>query len=56
MGKQILITLAIVVALFLVLAFPRYLSGSDNWLVDTLNWVIPVGLGYFLGYGQGRKN
>ena len=37
------------------LASYRYYIGVDNWVEETLNWVIPAAVGYFLGYGQAQK-
>lgn len=56
MGKQILTSLGWTAILFVLMALIKYFTGVDNWLVDTLDWVIPSGVGYFLGYGQGRRD
>ncbi len=56
MGKQILTTLGWTVILFVILAALKYFKGVDGWLMETLNWVIPSAVGYFLGYGQARSD
>ena len=54
--KQIVNTIGWTVILFVLLATYRYFTGVDNWLEETLNWVIPSTVGYFLGYGQANKD
>ena len=54
MGKQIVSTLVWTVILFILLGALKYFTGVDGWLEETLNWVIPSAVGYFLGYGQAR--
>ena len=44
------------VIVFAILASYRYYIGVDNWVEETLNWVIPAAVGYFLGYGQAQKD
>ena len=56
MGKQILTTLRWTVILFVLLAALKYFTGVDGWLMETLDWVIPSAVGYFLGYGQARRD
>ena len=56
MGKQILTTLGWTVIVFVLLAGGEYFTGVDGWLMETLNWVIPSAVGYFLGYGQARRD
>lgn len=56
MGKQILRTLEWTVIVFVLLAGVKYFTGVDGWLMETLNWVIPSAVGYFLGYGQARRD
>ena len=56
MGEQILTTLGWTVILFVILAALKYFTGVDGWLMETLNWVIPSAVGYFLGYGQARRD
>ena len=56
MDKQTLTTLSWATILFILLAAVKYFEGVDDWLMETLNWVIPSAVGYFLGYGQARRN
>lgn len=56
MGEQILTTLGWTVILFILLGALKYFTGVDCWLVETLNLVIPSAVGYFLGYGQARRD
>lgn len=56
MGKQILTTLGWTVIFFVLLAGMKYSTGVDGWLMETLNWIIPSAVGYFLGYGQARRD
>lgn len=56
MGKQILTTLGWTVIFFVLLPGMKYSTGVDGWLMETLNWVIPSAVGYFLGYGQARRD
>lgn len=56
MGEQISTTLVWAVILFVLLAALKYFTGVDGWLMETLNWVIPSAVGYFLGYGQARRD
>ncbi len=53
--KQIVNTIGWTVIVFAILASYRYYIGVDNWVEETLNWVIPAAVGYFLGYGQAQK-
>lgn len=55
MGKQILATLVWTIISFVLLAAIKYFIGVDGWLMETLNWVVPSAVGYFLGYGQARR-
>ena len=52
--KQIVNTIGWTVIVFAILASYRYYIGVDNWVEETLNWVIPAAVGYFLGYGQAQ--
>lgn len=54
--KQIVNTIGWTVIVFAILASYRYYIGVDNWVEETLNWVIPAAVGYFLGYGQAQKD
>ncbi len=54
MGKQILATIVWAVITFIILAAVKYFTKVDSWLMNTLNWVVPSAVGYFLGYGQAR--
>ena len=54
--RQIVNTIGWTVILFVLLAVGKYLAGIDCWLEETLNWVIPAAVGYFLGYGQAHKD
>ena len=56
MGRQIVTTIGWATILFVLLAVIKYFTGVDGWLMETLNWVIPSAVGYFLGYGQARKD
>ena len=56
MDKQTLTTLSWATILFILLAAVKYFEGVDDWLMETLNWVIPSAVGYFLGYGQARRD
>lgn len=50
MKKQILLPILYAVSLFIFLAALKFSSGMDAWLDDTLEWVIAVLVGYFIGY------
>lgn len=54
--KQIVNTIGWTVIVFALLASYRYYIGVDNWVEETLNWVIPAAVGYFLGYEQAQKD
>ena len=56
MYKRILNTVGwTAVALVVVAAF-KYFLGVNNWIEETLNWVIPAGSGFFFGYGTAQKD
>lgn len=56
MGKQILTTLVWTITFFVILATLSYLIGVNDWLMETLDETITVAIGFFLGYGQARRN
>ena len=43
--KQIVNTIGWTVIVFAILASYRYYIGVDNWVEETLNWVIPAAVG-----------
>ncbi len=55
MSKRILSTICWTVILFLFLAVTRFCVDSENWLKETIDWVIPAAIGYFIGYGHGHR-
>ena len=55
MSKQILKTLELAVIVFVILAAWNYFTRVDSWLVETLNWVIPLAVGYSFGYVDVRR-
>ena len=56
MGKCILYTVVFTVTLFVIFAAQRYFTGDEDWLIETLEWVIPSAVGYFLGYWQAHRD
>ena len=56
MGKCILNTIVWTVILFVLLAALKYFTGVEDWLMKTLEWVIPSAVGYFLGYWQAQRD
>ena len=57
MTKQVVKTIVWTVIVFLILAaYKGIVAGSDNWLEETLYWVIPSAIGYFFGYGQAHRD
>ena len=37
------------IGLFIILGTVNYLRVNNNWLEETLTWVIPATVGYFCG-------
>lgn len=56
MGRQILTTLMWTAILFVLCAVFSYFTKGGEWLAKTLEWVIPSAVGFFLGYGQAKRN
>ena len=56
MGKAILNTIGFTVIVFVPLAAIKYFTGVEDWLMKTLEWVIPSASGYFLGYWQAQRD
>ena len=56
MGKQILTTLWWTIVSFILIAAFKYFTCVDGWLIETLNLVSPLTIGYFLGYNQARSD
>ena len=56
MDRCILSSICWTVILFVILAAIKYFMGVNGWLMETLNWVIPSAVGYFLGYRQGQRD
>ena len=54
MRKAILTTICWAAIFFVILALANYLKGAEDWLIETLAWVIPGFVGYFIGYLQGH--
>ena len=57
MSKRILTTIAWVVCYFIFFAAIEYYSGADDWLKETIHFVLPSLTGYFIGrkYGQNER-
>lgn len=56
MGKRIFNTLGWTIVLFVICSLFNYFKGVESWLMDTLNWVIPAGVGFFFGYREAEKD
>lgn len=56
MKRQISNTLGWTFILFILMAAIKYFQGGEDWLVQTIMWVVPSGMGYFLGYGRSMKD
>ena len=42
--------------LFILMCAIEYFSGVEDWLMQTLLWVVPSGMGFFIGYERGHKD
>ncbi len=56
MGKCILNTIGWTVILFVLLAALKYFTGVEDWLMKTLEWVIPSAVGFFFGYWEAQRD
>lgn len=55
MGKRIVKSLKWTAIICVFLAVSKYFSGESEWLIEALDWGIPAGAGYFIGYGHAQK-
>lgn len=54
MGKQIITTLLYAVIVFVGVCVLKYSEGVEYWLMESLDWVVPLAIGYFSGYQIAR--
>lgn len=55
MGKAFINTLVWAAIVFVLMALINYFMGIESWFMNTLNWVFPSALGYFLGYCRAKN-
>ena len=56
MGKCILNTIGFAVIMFVLFAASKYFTGVEDWLMETIDLVIPVATAYFLGYRDAQRD
>ena len=56
MGKAFMRTILYAVVSFIIIAIIKHSAEVEDYVEQTLNWVVPLAMGYFFGHLQGQTD